>query len=290
MISDIPVLPMNPHLTGQAEVIDKIVYSQNGQELTLILPWAPEDKRSGLKPCPLILFVHGSAWMTPNRGYEIPMLSRYAEEGYAVASVSHRSARDNHPFPAFLVDVKCAVRFLRAHASDYAIDPDRIAAFGTSSGGNTVCLLGLTGDDPEYRSDEYPEQSDAVSAVISCFAPTDLPALFDYLKNVPDIESAMTAYFGPDKSQWEAVMRSCSPVFRVQQGKKYPPFLLLHGTGDLLVPSAQMDLFYNRLKETQTEVYACYVKDAEHEGNFWSPSVRGLIHDWAEKKLKGLSA
>ena len=172
MIPSIPVLPKNPPLLGQAEVIGPVQYSKNGQSLTLILPWAPNDDRSKVTPRPLILFVQGSSWTTPNLGYEIPMLSRYAEEGFAVATVSHRSARDGYPFPAFLLDVKCAIRYLRAHAADYAVDPERILAFGTSSGGNTVCLLGLTGDDPELKTDEYPDVSDSVRAVIACFAPT----------------------------------------------------------------------------------------------------------------------
>ncbi len=120
MIPEIKHLPMNPTLTGQAELKRNIVYSANGQTLTLILPWAPGDKREGLKPAPLIVFVQGSAWTTPNLDYEIPMLSHFAEEGIAVATVSHRSARDGFPFPAFLIDVKCAIRFLRAHAAVYA--------------------------------------------------------------------------------------------------------------------------------------------------------------------------
>ncbi|MBR5110846.1 MAG: hypothetical protein IK099_11705 [Clostridia bacterium] len=74
MIPEIAHLPMNPSLKGQAELIQHVVYSQNGQEMTLILPWAPQDDRSKVPLVPLILFVQGSAWTTPNLGYEIPML------------------------------------------------------------------------------------------------------------------------------------------------------------------------------------------------------------------------
>ena len=278
MIPEIAHLPMNPALKGQAELIQHIVYSKNGQELTLILPWAPHDDRSKVQPMPLILFVQGSSWTSPNLGYEIPMLSHFAEEGIAVATVSHRNANDGYPFPAFLLDVKCAIRFLRAQAADYAIDPHRIAAFGTSSGGNTVCLLGLTGDDPALKTEEYANQSDAVCAVVSCFAPTDLPALFAYLKDVPNMNAVMTAYFGQDSAKWDQVMRTWSPVYRVDAGKQYPPFLLLHGTGDPVVPCQQMDSLYTKLKEAKADVTAYYVDGAEHEGNFWSPEVRDVIH------------
>ena len=203
MLPNLGCLPMNPALKGQAELIQNIQYSRNGQTLTLILPWAKEDKRESAPRRPLIVFVQGSAWTTPNLNYEIPMLSHYAEEGIAVATVSHRSANDGFRFPAFLEDVKCAIRFLRANAETYAIDPEHVLAFGTSSGGNTVCLLGLTGDDPELKTSEYADQSDSVCAVVSCFAPTDLKALFTYLSGMPNGEAVLTAYFGPDREQWE---------------------------------------------------------------------------------------
>ena len=279
MIPQIPHLPMNPTLAGQAEIKEHIRYSQNGQELTLILPWAAGDDYSNGPKRPLILFVQGSSWTTPNLGYEIPMLSHFAEEGCIVATVSHRSAQDGFPFPAFLEDVKCAIRFLRANAVTYSIDPERIMAFGTSSGGNTVCLLGLTGDDPALKTAEYADQSDAVCAVAACFAPTDLPALFDYLKAMPNITAVMAAYFGADPAQWDSVMRRWSPVYRVEAGKAYPPFLLLHGTADPVVPCDQMDKLYTRLAEAGADVQAYYVDGAEHEGNFWSPDVRRVIRD-----------
>nr|SIP63220.1 Esterase/lipase [uncultured bacterium] len=285
MIPTIGHLPMNPTLKGQAELLQHVVYSANGQELTLILPWAPHDDRKAQKRAPLIVFVQGSAWTTPNLNYEIPMLSHFAEEGIAVATVGHRSTRDGYPFPTFLVDVKCAIRFLRAHAAEYAIDPTRVAAFGTSSGGNTVCLLGLTGDDPAFRNDEYPEESDAVCAVVSCFAPTDLPALFEHLKNAPDIRTVMAAYFGPDESRWPEVANACSPAAIVEAGKRYPPFMLLNGTGDPVVPHTQMEALYEKLKAAGAEVSAWYVDGAEHEGNFWSPDVRRVIHDELVRRL-----
>lgn len=278
MIPGIPHLTMNPALTGQAELLEHIVYSENGQELSLLLPWAPGDDRSKVNPCPLILFVQGSAWTSPNLGYEIPMLSHYAEEGIAVATVKHRSAADGHPFPAFLLDVKCAIRFLRAHAAEYAIDPEHIAAFGTSSGGNTVCLLGLTGDDPELKTREYASFSDSVCGVVSCFAPTDLAALFSNYRQFPQGEQMMSGYFGKDRDRWEEELQKWSPVYRVKEGAAYPPFLLLHGTGDPVVPCSQLDALYLKLKENGNPVDACYVDGAEHEGNFWGPELRALIH------------
>lgn len=280
MIPELMHLPMNPELKGQAELIGPLTYSRNGQKLILMLPWAPKDDRTHRAPCPVILFVQGSAWTSPNLNYEIPMLSRYAEEGFAVATVTHRSIADGFPFPAFLEDVKCAVRFLRAHAAQYALDPERIAAFGTSSGGHTVCMLGLTGDDPAFRTDEYPDVSDSVCSVISCFGPTDLNDLFAFYhhrKGEPN--EWLASAFGPDADAWDEQMRRYSPTALIRDGQPYPPFLLLHGTADTVVPVRQMDALYTRLKEAGAKVTAWYVDGAEHEGNFWSREVRIVIHN-----------
>lgn len=279
MIPNLIHVPANPALKGQAELIQDVPYSKNGQTLTLILPWAPNGDRTKVDRIPLIVFVQGSGWTSPNPNYELPMLCHYAEEGIAVATVRHRSTADGHVFPAFLIDVKCAIRFLRAHAEEYGIDPSRIAAFGTSSGGNTVCLLGLTGDDPAYKSDEYPEESDAVCSVVSCFATTDLAARFAAGKNDRDwYRGMMTERFGPDHSQWDQQLREFSPACRVIAGKKYPPFLLLHGSADTLVPYSQMETLYEALQAADTEVKAVCVDGGEHEGSFWGPEVRALIH------------
>ena len=279
MIPGIPHVPCNPNLAGQAEVIPHVVYSANDMELTLIRPWAVGDEtlKPTLAPMPVLVFVQGCAWTTPNRAFELPMLSRFAEEGWTVATVSHRDITKGAPFPAFLKDVKCAIRFLRANAGRYAIDPERIAIWGTSSGGNTALLVGLTGDDPELKTDEYAGQSDAVKTVVSTFGPTDLPALFVYLDN-PQVRMMLTAAFGPDDSRWQEEMRKWSPVCRVKDGAKYPPFLLQHGTADPVVPVQQMDTMYTRLKEAGASVEAQYVDGAIHEGSFWTPETRETAH------------
>ena len=165
----------NPTLDGLAEISPDIVYSHaGGKDLTLrvIYPW--RNDANAARRYPLILFIQGSGWTFPNINYEIPQLSWYARHGYVVATVTHRNCYDGFPFPAFLQDVKCALRYLRAHADDWSIDPERVTVYGTSSGGNTALLVGLTGDDPRYKTDEYADQSDAVSAVVECFGPTDM--------------------------------------------------------------------------------------------------------------------
>ena len=283
MLNQIPVLPQNPALKGQAELRQHIRYSENGQELTLILPWAAAHEDCPDR-YPVLFFVQGSAWGTPNLDYEIPMLSRYAEEGMAVATVSHRNIWNGYPFPAFLKDVKCAIRFLRANAETYHLDAEHMLAFGTSSGGHTVLMLGVTGDEEEYRTEEYSGQSDQVEAVCACFPPTNLNALFAGYEKVPKMVEMLAVGLGGEQSTWDEKMRHYSPVNLVD-GRKLPPFMMVHGTGDPVVPVAQMEEMYTVLKENGQDVTAYYVDGAEHEGNFWSPEVRDVIHTYITEKL-----
>ena len=92
-----------------------------------------------------------------------------------VASIDYRLAPEN-PWPDQIIDVKCAVRYLRAHAADLGIDPNRIAALGTSAGGQLVSLLGTTGSSTLWDAGPYPDESSAVDAVVDEFGPADLEA------------------------------------------------------------------------------------------------------------------
>ena len=167
----------NPDLIGMADLYPDITYSTaQGQELklTLLTPWRDRDHESAPPRHPLIVFVQGSAWTFPNVNYEIPQLAAWARAGYVVATVTHRNRLEGHPFPAFLEDVKTSIRFLRKNADTYGLDPHRVCIWGTSSGGNTALLVGLTGNDPAFKTQEYPEESDGVQLVIDCFGPTDM--------------------------------------------------------------------------------------------------------------------
>ena len=286
LLKGIPHVPCNPGLSGLAEVIPNTVYSENGMELTLVRPWAAGDEvlRAMMKPMPLLVFVQGSSWTTPNRAFELPMLSRLAEEGWTVASVSHRDINQGFRFPAYLRDVKCAIRFMRAHRKEYAIDSERVAIWGTSSGGNAALLAGLTGDDASLKSEEYAEESDTVQAVVSCFGPTDLPALFPDIRN-PRIHAMLKNAFGENDRLWLEEMRKWSPVARVTSGSGYPPFMLLHGTADPVVPVSQMEMMYTRLKEAGASVEALYVDGARHEGSFWTRESREMIFRFLRRNL-----
>ena len=276
-------IPNNPSQAGMADITQNIVFSTvEGQELglALILPWGAKEAPA---PLPLIVFVQGSAWTTPNFGYEMGQMAWYAAHNIAVAMVTHRNCLQGHPFPAYLQDVKTAIRFLRGHAQEYNIDKNRVGIYGTSSGGNTALLVGLTGDDPAYKTQEHALESDAVSLVIECFGPTDLRWItWGGIPEGPhgDIFRGLTQ--GKDIKQ---VFHDMSPVSRVKEGANYPPMLLIHGSADDVVPYDQMERMYRILWDNGADVRAICVDGAPHEGSFWSRELHEIILGYIKEKL-----
>lgn len=287
----IRTLKNNPSLAGMARLLPDVTYStQTGAPLKLwmMLPWVPEGTDTATLKRPAIVFVQGSAWTFPDVCFEIPQLSQFARMGFVVATVTHRNSLEGHAFPAYLQDVKCAIRYLRAHAKDYGIDPARVAIWGTSSGGNTALLVGLTANDPAYETEEYAGISDEVSAVCACFGPTDLPAMLnklDYVQN-DEFSAIFRGLLGDDPVLAKERMIEMSPVSHVEAGKSYPPFLVLHGTADPLVPYAQCEAIAEKLFDCGADVQMLAVEGAEHEGSFWSEALLSEIASFLCEKLK----
>ena len=274
----------NPSLSGLAEAIPNIVYSTaTGADitLTLLLPWGARERGDRL---PFVVFIQGSAFTFPNSGYALPQLGWYAQNGYAVATVTHRSCMDGHPFPAYLEDVKAAIRFLRSHADEYAVDAARVGAFGTSSGGNTALLLGLTGDDPAFKTAEDADQSDSVKLVVECFGPTDLVKILGQI-NVESLPLDDIFYALSSGRDMREVLQDMSPVHYLTPGKTYPPMLLIHGDADDVVPYDQMVLMYNALLDHGADARAICVDGAPHEGSFWSRELHDIILGYLKEKL-----
>lgn len=294
-------LPKNPTMEKQCRLVREVVYSHaDGVELTLSLlkPWSLEDENLPCVKCPLIVFVQGSAWTTPDRDYEIPQLSMFARAGYVVATILHRDCtKGPHPYPAYLADTKCAIRYLRANAEEYGIDPERVAIWGTSSGGNTSLLVGLTGDDPQFKTSEYAEQSDAVKAVVECFGPTDMPALWDYYKKMAEMMGApepqepsplVKGLCGGDMNRYDAVMDGMSPIQYVEESPARAagiPFLLIHGDADPVVPYDQMTSLYEKMTACGYDVNAWCIDGAPHEGSFWSDAVYDVVKEFLGKNV-----
>lgn len=273
----------NSAMKGQVRLIENVTYSAvDGEALKMdiLAPWSQRYDYLKSDPRPLIVFVQGSSWRQPTMGEEIPQLVQFVKAGYIVATVQHRNSLYGHSFPAFLQDVKTAIRFLRAHAEQYAIDPQRVAIWGTSSGANASLLVALTPNDSRYKTAEYADQSDAVNAVVSCFAPTDVVDTFKNASQVPGSDILQYSLFGTDPSKWDDIKRQMSPLYQIKDGQKYPPFLLLHGDADKVVPYHQMEDMYHALEEHGVSVEAYRVKGANHERDFWSQTIYDLVKDF----------
>ena len=194
-------------------------------------------KASG--PAPVAVYVHGGAWTTGDKSWVTGALdiNELLDRGYMICAIDYRLA-PRYKFPAQIEDVKCAIRFLRANASTYGLDPARIGAWGDSAGGHLAALLGLADSRAGLEgSGGYADQSSRVQAVVDMYGPTDLTAL----TGEPEL---LEPVFGASGLQSEMLSRA-SPVTYVSGDA--PPFLIIHGEMDDIVPPAQSALLYDRL-------------------------------------------
>lgn len=283
----IRIIPHNPEYRGLLDLKVNIPFATvDGQELCLQLvkpQWASENGAG----FPLVVFIQGSAWTKPNQFWELPQLCRLAERGYVIASVTHRSCWEAAA-PAFLQDVKTALRFLRVNAREYDIDPDRVCAFGTSSGGNTALLLGLTADDPAFETEAHAGVTTAVQAVVDCFGPTDLLAMVERWGDRFPLtdENLIYALGGRDPDTYRDTLARISPARYVAGAAHRPPFLLLHGDADEVVRYEDSLRMYELLQAHGYEADLVRVTDAPHEGSFWSRELLEIIFDFIERTLK----
>ena len=274
------VLQANDMMDTIAYMIPDVVYASPGGKdlrMTILRPWPAEIPDPPVRKDPLIVFIQGSAFRFPDMYRKIPQLSMFARAGYVVASIEHRSSLEGNPFPAFLEDAKTAVRFLRAHAEEYGIDPDRVAAWGSSSGAATALLLSLTGDQEKYKTKDYAGWSDHVDAVVDCFGPTDLTAIFEALargEEFPYSDSFKMLAGDRSREQMERI-KELSPVYHIRRSarNRFVPTLILHGDQDPTVDYSQSELLYDELSSRGADVALIRVAGALHERNFWSQAV-----------------
>jgi acetyl esterase/lipase len=192
--------------------------------------------KNATAPMPAIIRIHGGGWI--GGSYHWGDLGRIAQRGYFVASIEYRL--DNvAKWPAQIQDCKCAVRWLRANAAKYNVDPNRIGVIGDSAGGHLVACLDTMDGVKAYEGDGgYPGVSSAVQAVVDYYGPTDFFTPGIYSEQAKLITMAL---FGVGRDQDPALWKSGSPLFYVKAGD--PPVLMVHGDADRLVPLAQSQVF-----------------------------------------------
>jgi acetyl esterase/lipase len=207
-----------------------VVYGKGGGEDLKLNIARPKGDAKNL-PC--LVFIHGGGWMGGDRTAHDDATWRMAQRGYVSATVGYRFA-PKHKFPAQVNDVKCAIRYLRAHADEHGLDPKRIAVCGFSAGAHLAMMLGVTQKEDGLEGDGgWPEQSSGVQAVVSFFGPTDLAA--------PDLKGytspLLASFLGGPLRDMPDKYKHASPVTYVTAGDA--PMLLVQGTKDPLVPPTQ---------------------------------------------------
>jgi acetyl esterase/lipase len=206
---------------------------------------------AGEGPFPAIVMIHGGGWEGGSRAGYLGALPAMAKHGYVALTISYRltkpdaSGKAKYPFPAAVNDCKCAIRWLRANAAKYKVDPERIGVTGGSAGGHLSLMLGVTSASDGLEGDGgYADQSSKVQAVVNIFGPTDMPHIS---KSTGGAAPIVERFLGGKLDAIPDVYKKASPISYVK--KDLPPMLTIHGTADTLVPPDQAERFDKAMRE-----------------------------------------
>jgi acetyl esterase/lipase len=217
----------------------------DGHDLKLDI-YSPE---SITHPLPVVLWIHGHRWSYGSKEQRPPV--NLMAEGYIVVSIDYRPSGEA-PFPAAIEDCKAAVRWLRANAATYHIDPDHIGAWGHSAGGHLAALLGTSGGVAELEgAGDNSTFSSRIQAVCDMSGPSDLLRFYEAISNSTDgsarrAKSAIEQFLGGSVEQNRAKAIAASPITYVS--KDDAAFLIIHGENDMSIPVSQSEAFADKLK------------------------------------------
>ncbi len=273
-----------------------------GVDLTLDLNYASYDETNLLmhlllpqneltdKPIPIIIYVPGSAWFKQNLGGSIPLIMKFVEQsGYAAAIVGYRPSTVAKS-PAQLMDIKSSIRYLRANADAYNIDPDRVAIWGTSSGGHIASLVGLTEGIERFETKDNREESSSVKAVINFFGPTDFLRMDDFPSAIAHNEASSpesSVIGGPIQDpKNKSKVDEYNPLSYILEDKEYPPFLIMHGDSDHLVPFNQSLILYEALRDANHSAEFYKLLGAGHGNRFFTQQTMQIVLDFLNLHFK----
>lgn len=281
---------------GIIDVISNVTYAQiktlrsiRPMKMTVLVP-----RTEGTKPA--VLYFPGGGFTSADYEKFIQMRMALAEAGFVVAAAEYRTVPDK--FPALLNDAKSAVRYLRAHAADYGINPDRIGALGDSAGGYVVQMLGTTNGEKAWDAGDYLDTTSDVQAVVSIYGISDLTNIgagyapeIQKVHESPAVTEALLVHgpaFGtnPGSSITSDTRKAleASPVGHIDGNE--PPFLLMHGDKDPLVSPVQSEQMFEKLKKDGTDVTYIIVKGGLHGNIVWyQPDVINTVVSWFKEKL-----
>ncbi len=277
----------NPRVTETVRVQWDVPYAGTDnprQRLDLFLPKSP----NGDKPLPVVVWIHGGAWRAGDKRSGTGKLAELAASGnYAGVSVAYRLTGEAI-WPTQIHDCKAAIRWIRGNAAKYNLDPQRIGVWGSSAGGHLVAMLGTSGDVKDLEGDlgQHGDQGSRVTCVVDYFGPSDLLTMGQYPSRMDHdaANSPESLLVGGPLQETKEAAREASPTSYVS--KDDPPFLIVHGDKDPLVPHNQSVRLHAALKRADVDVLFITVKGAGH-GGFRGEELPRRVKAFFEKHLRG---
>lgn len=285
-----------PVVQGRIDAISGVVYSQvfergrsvRGLKMTLFVPRTKEKK-------PAVLYFPGGGFTSADHEKFLEMRYALARAGYVVAACEYRAVPNK--FPALLEDAKAAVRWMRAHASEFGVDADRIGLLGDSAGGYVVQMAGATNGEKNWDVGDFKEVSSDVQAVVSIYGISDLTTIGEGIGNENVHASAAVTealllngpafkdFAGASVNADPQKAKAASPIGHVDGTE--PPFLLMHGSGDKVVSPLQSKKMFEALQNKKVEAEYVLVRGAEHGDLPWyQPGVISRVVNSFDRHLK----
>lgn len=285
-----------PVVQGRIDAISGVVYSQvfergrsvRGLKMTLFVPRMKEKK-------PAVLYFPGGGFTSADHEKFLEMRYALACAGYVVAACEYRAVPNK--FPALLEDAKAAVRWMRAHASEFGVDADRIGLLGDSAGGYVVQMAGATNGEKNWDVGDFKEVSSDVQAVVSIYGISDLTTIGEGIGNENVHASAAVTealllngpafkdFAGASVNADPQKAKAASPIGHVDGTE--PPFLLMHGSGDKVVSPLQSKKMFEALQNKKVEAEYVLVRGAEHGDLPWyQPGVISRVVNFFDRHLK----
>jgi acetyl esterase/lipase len=236
-----------PHLNNEANLLDL---------------WLPEESESTHNKdlYPVVVFIHGGAWESGDKSF-MPFQVPFNNRGYAVASINYRLTRE-YPYPAQIEDCKTAISWLRSHAKVFRLDPHRIGVWGISAGGHLAALLGTTSDTEGHNWESPADISSAVQAVCDWSGPTDLATMEQQAGANYVLSHSVRQLLGGTPEEKPDMAKEASPVTYIHT--QSPPFLIMHGQHDTIVPVEQSQELASKLKAAKSNCILELIPHANH--------------------------
>ena len=265
-----------------------IDYAGTGKARQKLDLYHPEGLEEGEK-LPLVCWFHGGGWAVGDKSYVGKILPFITSDEYICASIGFRLSNEVQ-WPGQLHDCKAAIRFLRANAEKYQIDPERIVVVGSSSGGHIAMMVGLCNDDPKLEGSVGGalDQGSTINCVINFFGPSDLIKISERFKlfNLDSITNPVEKLIGGPLPDYNKQTKAASPLNQVS--KDDCPVMIVHGTDDPFVPFEQSVELNKKLKQEGVETQFVTIKRGGHGQNFPYQEVNQSIKAFVDYHLLNL--